>query len=217
MSDEPKIAEPKAETKPAGARHKGGWPRGKPRVTKMVPSAATVAAAADRAMVPKAHLLSKMKSRPNWEGEDFIGVGQDGVDRLKIPLELVQALHRDGVALQWITKSIRGQETPQEISKMTKGGWTPVHQSDFDGLLDGMFMSKGIDDVITVDDCMLVARPAEIQAKARREERREAGRPLQIAEEQLGHGIPGVTGSNHPTAVRGNSIKQTMERVEIPD
>lgn len=100
---------------------------------------------------------------------------------------------------------------------MTRGGWTPVHQSDFDGVLDGMFMSKGIDEQITVDDCLLVARPAELQKKARMSERRDSARPLQIAQEQLGHGIPGVTGSDHRTATGGNMIKQTMERIEIPD
>ena len=195
-------------------RHKGGWPKGKPRRARALPAPEAVKAAAGLAMSP---LMSKMKSRPNWESDDFVGVGMDGVDRLRIPPDIIQALHRDGVALQWVTRSVRGQETPQELSKMTRGGWTPVHQSDFDGLLDGMFMSKGLDDVITVEDCMLVARPAEIQAKARRAERRDAGMPLQIAEEQLGHGIPNVTGSNHPTATRGNAIKKSMERVEIPE
>jgi hypothetical protein len=173
-----------------------------------------VKAAADRAMSP---MLAKMKARPNWESEDFVGVGMEGVDRLKVSPEKLQALHRDGVALQWVTRSVRGQEQPQELSKMTKGGWTPVHQSDFDGLLDGDFMPKGHDDVITVDDCMLVARPSQLQAKARQAERREASRPLQIAEQNLGHGIPGVTGSNHPTAIRGNKIDSRMERVEIPE
>jgi hypothetical protein len=201
------------ETKPAPARRSGGWATRRARAA----SAADVTAAADRAAaMPRAtSMLSKMKARPNWEGEDFVGVGMDGVDRLNIPSQLVDSLYRDGIALQWITRSVRGQETPQEMSRMTKGGWTPVHQSDFDGLLDGMFLSKGVDDVITVDDCMLVARPAEIQKKAVREQRREATRPLQIAEEQLGHGIPGVTGSNHKSVQ--NSIKRSMERVEIPE
>lgn len=205
----------KTETK-----RKGGWPAGKPRGKKSEPSAEAVTTATSAAPTPrhvpvKSPMLSRMKARPNWEGDDFVGVGTDGVDRLKIPDDVVQALWRDGIALQWITKSVRGQETPQELSKMTKGGWTPVHQSDFDGILDGMFMSKGIDDAITVEDCLLVARPAEIQKKARVAERREAGRPLQIAEEQLGHGIPGVTGSSHKSVQ--NSIKRTMERVEIPE
>lgn len=204
-------------TETSTPKRKGGWPAGKPR-GKKTPEAEAVAAepVVARAAVPQRNpMMAKMKARPNWESDDYVGVGQDGVDRLRIPPEIVESLYRDGVALQWVTKSVRGQETPQELAKMTRGGWTPVSQSDFDGLLDGMFMSKGVDDVITVDDCMLVARPAEIQKKAKLAERREAGRPLQIAEEQLGHGIPGVTGSNHKSVQ--NSIKRTMERVEIPE
>lgn len=199
----------------APARKRAGWPKGKPRNK---PQDEDVVAAADRAEARAASppkMIAKMKSLPNWESDDFVGVGFDGVDRLRVPDEIVQALHRDGVALQWITRSIRGQETPQELSKMTKGGWTPVHQSDFDGLLDGMFMPKGHDDVITVDDCMLVARPTEIHKKAKALERKDARMPLQIAEEQIGTGIPNVTGSNHES-VR-NSIKKHIERVEIPE
>ncbi len=191
---------------------RGGWPKGKPRGK---PGLADVKAAADRAE-PKS-MLAKMKARPNWESEDFVGVGVDGVDRLKIPDEIIEALRRDGVALQWITRSVRGMETPQEVSKFTRGGWTPVHQEDFDGILNGIFMPKGHADVIGVDDCMLVARPAEIDAKARMAAHREARRPMQVVEEQLGRGIPNVTGSDHPTATRGNTIKKSFERIEIPD
>jgi hypothetical protein len=173
-----------------------------------------VKAAADRAEKPS--MISRMKARPNWESEDFVGVGMDGVDRLHIPDDKVLALARDGVSLQWITRSIRGQDTPQEVSKMEKGGWTPVHQEDFDGVLDGLFMPKGKNDMpICVDDCMLVARPLSLHSKAERAQKRDALLPLQIAEEQIGHGIPGVTGATGP-GVR-NTIKKTMERVEIPD
>lgn len=199
-------------------RKRGGWPKGKPRAPKLddVKSAADRAEA--RAANPKASIFAKMKSRPNWESDDFVGVGEDYVDRLRIPPEIIQALHRDGVALQWITRSVRGQETPQEVSKMTRGGWTPIHQSDFDGILDGMFMPKGHDEVITVDDCMLVARPTEIHAKAKMAERRDAVRPVQTIEQQIhGRGIPGVTGADHPTATRGNAIKKSVERIEIPE
>jgi hypothetical protein len=208
------IIEPTdAERGEVPIKKRGGWPRGKPRQARAAPTHEDVKAAADRAAAPKWVL----KARPNWESEDFVGVGMEGVDRLKVSAEKLQALHRDGYALQWVTRSVRGQEQPQELSKMTRGGWTPVHQSDFGGLLDGDFMPKGHDDVITVDDCMLVTRPTHLQAKARAAERRQAAMPLQITEEQLGHGIPGVTGSDHPTATRGNAIKRTMERVEIPE
>lgn len=199
-------------------KRKGGWPAGKPRGKKTAEPAAaaeTPVQAMMRQHADRPTMSGKMKARPNWEGDDFVGVGMDGVDRLRIDPAIVQDLYRDGVALQWVTKSVRGQETPQELSKMTRGGWTPVHQSDFDGLLDGMFMPKGQDDVITVDDCMLVARPVEIHEKARRSRDRDAVRPLQITEEQLGHGIPNVTGSNHKSV--NNSIKKSVERVEIPE
>lgn len=187
-----------------------GWPKGKPRVTK-----AKIMAMADRA--EPVSMLKKMKARPNWEGEDFVGAGIDGVDRLKIPDEIVDALRRDGMALQWITRSVRGMETPQEVSRMTRGGWTPVHQEDFDGLLDGLFMPKGHSDVIGVDDCMLVARPVEIDSKARSANFRQARRPLQVVEDQIGHGIPGVTGSDVHRYGGKNTINKSFERIEFQD
>jgi hypothetical protein len=202
----------------ATVKKRTGWPRGKPRGKRPLPEDVKHAAdRAERPVPPKNPLLAKMKSRPNWESDDFIGVDQDNVDRLRISPQIIDSLWRDGIALQWVTKSVRGQETPQELSKMTKGGWTPVHQSDFDGILDGMFMPKGVDEQIIVEDCLLVARPTELQKKARTAEGREARRPLQVVDEQLGHGIPGVTGSGHPTALRGNMINRTVERIEIPE
>ena len=193
------------------AKRRGGWPKGNPRAAKTVEE---VKAAADRAQT-KPSLLMKMKARPNWESEDFMGVGLDAVDRLKIHDDILFTLQRDGVALQWATRSVRGMETPQELSKMTKGGWTPVHQSDFDGILDGLFMPKGQDDIICVDDCMLVARPTALHQKSRRAMDRDANLPLQISEDQIGRGIPGVTGSDHKS-VR-NQVKRTLERVDIPE
>lgn len=158
----------------------------------------------------------KLKRRPNWESEDFVGVGLDTVSRINIPDDKVLELARDGWSLQWCTRSIRGQETPELLAQMERGGWTPVFQDEFDGLLNGMFMPKNkLDTPIIVDDCILCVRPAIIQQKAERAQRRDAMLPLQIAEEQIGHGIPGVTGATAP-GVR-NSIKKTIERVEIPD
>jgi hypothetical protein len=198
-------------------KKRGGWPKGKPRPMKPTPEQVT--AAADRAAAPPRNpMIAKMKARPNWDSDDFVGVGVEGVDRLRIPPETIQALWQDGIALQWATRSVRGMETPQELGKMTRGGWTPVHQSDFGGILDGMFMSKGLDDFpIAVEDCLLVARPADLQKRAKKGMDRDAVMPLQIAEEQIGHGIPGVTGSNLKNKGVRNAINKTTERIEIPD
>lgn len=193
----------------APARKKGGWPKGKPRVA----TPAAVKAAADRA---EAGPKWTMKARPNWEDESvFTGAGDDSVDRLKIAPEIIEALDRDGMSLQWVTRSVRGAEMPQETAKYLKGGWTPVHQSDFGGMLDGMFMSKGVDDVICVEDCMLVARPKAIHERAKLKMERDALAPMRIKEQELGHGIPNVAGSNHRSV--HNSIKKSIERVDIPE
>src|SRR5882672_9069275 len=98
MADEAIIDAPK---------RRGGWPRGKPRQAKAALTPEDVVAAADRAAKPPS-LMAKMKARPNWESDDFVGVGTDGVDRLNIPKDILLALHRDGVALQWVTRAVRG-------------------------------------------------------------------------------------------------------------
>lgn len=192
MSDEPLQPQ----------KRKSGWPKGKPRnIEKLIEKTTT-------------SMMAKMKSRPNWDDDTIVFVGEEGVDRLKIPQEIIEQLARDGIALQWITRSVRGQDAPQEMSKMTRGGWTPVHQSDFDGILDGIFMPKGHDEVIGVEDAMLVARPMAIQKKAMQRQRADAKEPIQITEAQLGIGLP-VSGGDHPSATRQNKINRSWERVEV--
>lgn len=197
---------------PAKAPSRRGWPKGKSRAKASVES---VKAAADRAEVPRPSFIKKMKAMPNWESDDFVGVGQDQADRLRVADEKIALLQREGISLQWATRRVRGMETPQELAKMTRGGWTPVYQSDFDHLLDGDFMPKGQDEIIVVDDCMLMARPTAIHIKAKHAERRSANERLHIIESQMGQGIPGVTGSTAP-GVR-NVIKKTIEQIEIPE
>jgi hypothetical protein len=205
-----------AETPILAPKKRTGWPKGKPR-KPVAPSPAVIQAVADRAEARAAGkpMLAKMRSRPNWDDDTIVGIGEDGADRLRIDPDIVQRLARDGVALQWITRSVRGQDAPQELSKFTKGGWTPVYQSDFDGVLDGMFLPKGLDEVIGVEDAMLVARPMAIHQKAKAREIAMAREPVQIKESELGTGI-NVPGGNHPSATRQNRINRTVERIEVP-
>ena len=198
------------------AKKRGGWPKGKPRNPRpKPPSPALVKVIADRAARP-AKPIAKMKAKPNWDDDTEFAVADEGTDRLKIPQEVVEQLAADGIALQWITHSVRGQETPLEVAKFTKGGWTPVHQSDFDGVLDGIFMPKGMDDVVRVDDAMLVARPMSIHQKARQRERLQAREPLRIKEVEVGAGLP-ISGGDHPSARAQNRINRTVERINIPE
>lgn len=214
MTDEQNPFTPAPPPERPFARKRGGWPKGKKRLkTEPLPKA-VVEAAVERAV--KRPMIAQMKAKPNWDDDTAWEVGEEGADRLRIPQEIVNSLARDGIALQWITRSVRGMEMPQEVSKMTKGGWTPVHQSDFSGLLDGMFMPKGTDDVIGVDDCMLVARPMHIHQQAKKREKAQANSPINIRAAELGAGI-NVPGGNHPTAIAGNRINKTVERIEIPE
>jgi len=210
MTDEP-VADSPAPVKKK--KHGGGWPKGKPRRPAVAaPPPAQPARFAERAAKP----IARMKAAPNWDEETESMVEAEGVNRLHIPKDVVEMLAADGIALQWITHSLRGQEMPQEQAKYVKGGWTPVHQSDFDGILDGMFMSKGLDEVIRVDDAMLVARPMSIHFKAKHKERAMAREPLRVKELEVGAGLP-VSGGDHPSARRQNAITKTMERIDIPE
>ena len=197
---------------PTPPKKRMGWPKGKPRKPSVL-TPEVVKIIADNAVARSAGkpMLAKMKSRPNWDDDTIGGAGEEAADRLLIPPEMIESLARDGVALQWVTRTVRGQDAPQEVAKFTKGGWTPVYQSDFDGL----FMPRGVDDVVGVEDCMLVARPMAIQLKARAREAAKAREPVQIKEAELGAGI-NVPGGNHPSATRQNRINRTVERIEIP-
>jgi hypothetical protein len=160
-----------------------------------------------------ARMKSKMKARPNWETNDF-GLELGG-DRLNISREKVEALARDGVALQWATASVRGQEQRGAMRQTTAAGWTPVHASDFDGIFnDGFFVPKDADEVIQVDDCLLVARPMGLHEKAKKEDRALANERLEAPMRTVREGI-NATGGRH-VSVR-NQINVYEDRVEIPD
>lgn len=159
-------------------------------------------------------IWDKMKSKPNWDDMDDTLL-TDEVDRLAIPQHIVSALARDGVALQWVTRSVRGQDAPQEVARFRRGRWEPVNNLDFDGILDGLFLPKGTDETICVEDCMLVVRPMAIHEKAKARDQRAANEPLRIKVAELGAGL-NIPGGNHPSATRQNKISISREGIEVP-
>lgn len=155
----------------------------------------------------------KMKAKPNWDDDDISGLGEESPDRLGIAPELVP----EGMSLQWVTDSVYGQQVPQHRARFEKRGWTPVHQEDFDGAFDGMFMARGAPGEIKVDGMVLMARPAEMTRKATLDDRRKANDVIRIKESALrGGDINTSLDSQHPSALKTNRINRTMERVEIP-
>ena len=155
----------------------------------------------------------KMRAAPNWETVDPDAV--DSPDRLRINPDLIPA----GMSAQWVTDSVIGQGVPQHRSEFERKGWTPVHQDDFDGQFDGLFMPKGAGGEINVEGLVLMMRPKEMSLKAERNDKRKAYEQVAIKEAALtGGDLPGVSlDTSHPSARNSNRIKKSREAIEIPD
>lgn len=156
----------------------------------------------------------KLKAKPNWdsmESNDDVSV-----DRLRLPASFLEKY--SDLSFQWVTNSVFGQEDPQHRGIFEKGGWTPVHQSDFDGELNGLFMKVGDESEINVGGQVLMVRPKELTDKARMIDRRAALEQVSIKEQALrGGDLPVSLDARHPTAVNSNRISKSIERIEIPD
>ncbi len=161
---------------------------------------------------PREPMRLKMKAAPNWEGID--PVGDDSPDRLRIEPSLIP----EGAALMWVTNTVYGQDMSRHRARFEQRGWTPVHQEDFDGRFDGMFMPKGAVGEINVDGLVLMARPKELSDRAAAADVRRAREVVHIKEQQFRQGdLPGVSlDTQHPSALGANRINKSYERIEIP-
>lgn len=154
----------------------------------------------------------KMRAAPNWEDVDPNAI--DSPDRLRIDPSLIP----DGMSAQWVTSTVIGQPVSQHRAEFERKGWTPVHQSDFDGQFDGLFMPKGAEGEITQEGLVLMVRPAEMTRKAQLADKKKAYDQVRIKEQALTGGDIGVTlDSRHQTAIGSNKINRSMERIEIPE
>lgn len=154
-----------------------------------------------------------MRAAPNWESVD--PEADETPDRLRI----APALIPEGLTLQWVTDSVRGQPFHQRRAEFEKKGWTPVHSEDFDGQFNGMFMPKNSEGEIKVEGLVLMARPKEMTDKAKRKERMKALEQVAIKEAALkGGDLTNVTlDATHPSAVNSNRISKSYERISIPE
>jgi hypothetical protein len=154
----------------------------------------------------------KMRAKPNWQEID--PSQEDLPDKLHIKAEMIPP----GMSALWVTESVFGQPQPQRRATFERKGWTPVHQEDFDGQFDGVFMPKGDDGEIKVDGLVLMMRPKELTDKARLREERAAREQVVIKEQALrGGDLPVSLDATHPSAVGFNKIKKTVERIVAPD
>ncbi len=104
-------------------------------------------------------------------------------------------------------------------SEFERGGWTPVHQDDFDGQFNGMYMPKGKQGEINVDGLVLMERPLEFSLRAREKDRMKAREQVYVREAQLRGGDLGgniAFDTQHPSAVRSNKLVKSYEPVTPP-
>lgn len=152
-----------------------------------------------------------MRSNPNWESID--PTIDDSPDQLRIAPHLIP----EGMSLQWVTESVLGKPMPERLAMFERKGWTVVHNDDFDGQLDGLYDKKGAQAPIRKDGMVLVARPKELTAKARRRDHINALEKVKIKEQALRGGDVGATlDAQHNTALRFNHITKSTERIAIP-
>lgn len=154
----------------------------------------------------------KMKATPNWDNIE--ASAEETPDKLRIDRSLIP----EGLDLQWVTSEVLGQPDPQHRADFERRGWTPVHQEDFDGRFNGMFMAKDAPGEIKVHGVVLMARPIELSIRAKEMDRRKANEQVYIKEQALRAGdIPIGLDARHPSAINTNKINRTMERLDIPE
>jgi len=202
------------------------WPKGRPRPKKTDIAAAPAAPPTDMPVIPITPRVAKaapipeeqlgkkrwtIKAAPN--GWDHAEPPIDSQDRFHIP----QDKFPEGMDLQWVTHSVLGQEMPYERQKFERTGWKPVFGEDFDHLFDGMFMAKGATGEITVEGMVLMTRPIEYSIAARAREQRAAESVIRAKEASWKSGTDmNATGAAHPSAVKGNTISRSYERIDVP-
>lgn len=185
-----------------------GWTKGKPRK-----SPAAKADATKPKMKPPPHWdappdpLAKFKKKnvawEDYSGEDLLSIEQGVLDDYK----------REGLVFQWQPRSVYGDEKvcSRLLTNMERNGWeivTPDDLKNFPGI-----------PACEVDSLVLMARPRQVEEKAREHDRRAAKAATDRVAHGLKEGVPGISmpgGANHPSALRSNKINRTFERFDIP-
>lgn len=182
------------------------WPKGRPRGPRAAVSAPITGTNQEH---PVKKPLLKMKAKANWEAMDG---RDDAADRFYIPKSMIP----EGASLQWVTSQVYGQDQTQHRAEFERKGWTPVHQEDFDGRFNGMFMPKDQDGEINNGGQVLMARPKELTIAAEKKDLHNARQQLAIKEAALrGGDIPGVSlDTSHPSI--HNKVARSWERVAVP-
>ncbi len=154
-----------------------------------------------------------MKAGNNWDGG--IADAEESPDEFNISRDKFP----EGMDLQWWTAEIYGQPMKQRMATAARGGWTQVHDTDFDNWHHRVLGARyGLDDggFIVHKGTALHARPQEISDRSKAREIRKARDVIATREQAFKGGDIGATGANHPSALATNKISRSIERIDIP-
>jgi hypothetical protein len=124
-------------------------------------------------------------------------------DKFEVPLSFIP----DGWTYQWLSQSTVGKANNN--AHFYANGWEPVPTRRH----DGVFMAKGTDGPIIVDDMILVERPVELTLEARAEEVKAAKSLIRTQNEQFQPKLPGARSRRY----RGTELSIKRELEEMPD
>jgi hypothetical protein len=197
MSDEPAQA---TETKRSPGRPKGA--KTKPRKIEREPL--------------RQPLHEPMHGRADDERlENYEFTPYEAHDALHIDIDTVRMIRDEyGYSLMWIVHEAAGKPFPDLVNARRRNGFGYVTRGNFGGALD--FMSDK-DGRIAKEGLVLMARPYQIEQKARAHDRKQAlGAIDQMKRSHMDEGV-NVPGGDHPSALAKNRHRQTFEPVKIPD
>ena len=171
--------------------------RRKPSTSKPEPKAAKAKADAPKWTIKER--IAQAAEEADWR--DRSDEVSTHIDR-----EVLEDIRNEyGCVLQWWTESVLGQEFPERMNQAQLNGWLPLQPGDL-----------GIEKV-RLPGLILCARSVLLDKKAREHQRRQAEEPIRKVQQGLIEGVPGVRGSDHPSATRGyNHIRKSVERLDIP-
>lgn len=178
MADEIEI-----DDTPDAPKHKGGWPKGRPRTLR---TEAPTASADD--------VRPELRSRKRKGGQS--------VDQFAVPPEIIPK----GQSWEWKRETAAGQGSVQYDVMLREQGWLPV-----DGAHYPQLVGEGHIGPIRRDGLILMERPIELTREAMEEDYRNAKQVVMDKEAQIGNAPNGQLPRQRADGTPTSTIRTTIE------
>ena len=147
--------------------------------------------------------------------QNFEFTPYEAANPLQIDADIVRSIRDDyGFVLMWVVHECAGKPFPDLVNARKRNGFAEVRAENFGGALRHMADKSGR---IAKEGLVLMARPVEIERKARAHDARMAKEAIDhMKASHASEGVP-VAGGDHPSALSKNRHRQTFEPLKVPD